>query len=189
MRILKVFGSVCLMTVVAGAQTATRSGPWELEESHSTAGLRGIHSAGNGVVWAGGTDGTVLRSKDGGHLWQPCAIPPNASTLDFGPGMKRLLWFCPADPAICLASTRQPMAAAAGSYSSLIPIRATFGMAFCSRTGSTVSSMAIQRRRQDVLTMHGLACYLPTMEERAGSRLPTWSLSLESPCSRPVIAL
>jgi photosystem II stability/assembly factor-like uncharacterized protein len=71
------------MALVAGAQTATHSGPWELEESESTAGLRGIHSVGNGVVWASGTGGTVLRSEDTGYLWQLCAVPPGASKLDF----------------------------------------------------------------------------------------------------------
>jgi photosystem II stability/assembly factor-like uncharacterized protein len=68
-----------LATLVAGAQ----SGPWELEDSGTTAGLRGIHAVGGGVVWASGTGGTVLRSEDTGYLWQQCAMPPGAGKLDF----------------------------------------------------------------------------------------------------------
>lgn len=56
---------------------------WQLQDSHTTADLRGIHSIGNGVVWASGTNGTVLRTVDGGKLWQACAIPPEAEHLDF----------------------------------------------------------------------------------------------------------
>ena len=56
---------------------------WEIEESHTTASLRGIHNVGGGVAWASGTNGTVLRTEDGGYLWQTCAIPPGAEKLDF----------------------------------------------------------------------------------------------------------
>jgi len=83
MRIIKFLGSVCLIALAAGAQTAPHSGPWELGESDSTAGLRGIHSLGNGVVWASGANGTVMRSEDDGYLWQSCAVPPGANKLDF----------------------------------------------------------------------------------------------------------
>jgi len=38
---------------------------------------------GNGVAWASGTDGTVLRTLDGGAQWQTCPIPPGAENLDF----------------------------------------------------------------------------------------------------------
>lgn len=56
---------------------------WDLEDSHSTASLRGIHNAGGGVAWASGTNGTVLRTEDGGYLWQTCAVPLGAGHLDF----------------------------------------------------------------------------------------------------------
>jgi len=54
-----------------------------MQNSHTTADLRGIHSVGGGVAWASGTNGTVLRTEDGGYLWQVCAIPPGAEHLDF----------------------------------------------------------------------------------------------------------
>src|SRR5580658_7765235 len=78
------FSTICLLAALAaGAQTAGHSGPWELEVSGSTAGLRGIHAVGGGVVWASGTGGTILRSEDGGYEWQQCATPPGPSKLDF----------------------------------------------------------------------------------------------------------
>jgi hypothetical protein len=54
-----------------------------LQSSHTTAGLRGIHSLGNGIAWASGTEGTVLRTTDDGATWQHCSTPPNADKLDF----------------------------------------------------------------------------------------------------------
>src|SRR5271156_686825 len=56
---------------------------WDIEESHTTASLRGIHNVGAGVAWASGTNGTVLRTEDGGYLWQNCTIPPGAEKLNF----------------------------------------------------------------------------------------------------------
>jgi hypothetical protein len=58
-------------------------GQWEIEQSHTTANLRGIHNAGGGVVWASGTQGTVLHSTDDGQTWQTCAVPAGAESLDF----------------------------------------------------------------------------------------------------------
>jgi hypothetical protein len=65
-----------LLTLPAHAQ-------WEIQNSTTTADLRGIHSVGNGVAWASGTNGTVLRTEDGGYMWQSCSMPPGAEHLDF----------------------------------------------------------------------------------------------------------
>jgi hypothetical protein len=54
-----------------------------LQNSNTTADLRGIHNVGGGVAWASGTNGTVLRTEDGGYVWQSCSIPPGAEKLDF----------------------------------------------------------------------------------------------------------
>lgn len=56
---------------------------WALEDSTTTADLRGIDSVGGGVVWASGTNGTVVRTEDGGYQWQPCVVAPGAEHLDF----------------------------------------------------------------------------------------------------------
>lgn len=56
---------------------------WALQDSHTTADLRGIQYIGAGVAWASGTNGTVLRTIDGGAIWQTCSVPPGAEALDF----------------------------------------------------------------------------------------------------------
>jgi hypothetical protein len=68
--------AVILLPCAARAQ-------WEIQDSHTTASLRGIHALGNGVAWASGSGGTVLRTTDDGKVWQVCAIPPNGDKLDF----------------------------------------------------------------------------------------------------------
>jgi photosystem II stability/assembly factor-like uncharacterized protein len=59
---------------------------WTMQESGTTAGLRGIYSVDGQVAWASGTEGTVLRTTDGGGHWTRCATPDAATdgaTLDF----------------------------------------------------------------------------------------------------------
>jgi hypothetical protein len=61
----------------------TAEGQWEIQESHTVADLRGIHFLGGGVAWASGTNGTILRTEEGGSTWRICAVPPGAEDLDF----------------------------------------------------------------------------------------------------------
>ena len=65
------------------ALTLPAQAQWQLQQSNTTADLRGIHSVGNGVAWASGSKGTVLRTTDNGTNWQLCAIPLGAEALDF----------------------------------------------------------------------------------------------------------
>jgi len=74
---------VALLLFAATAAPTTMHAQWDMEESNTTASLRGIVNVGGGVAWASGTNGTVLRSEDGGYLWQSCATPPGAEKLDF----------------------------------------------------------------------------------------------------------
>ncbi len=71
----------CAAVVLMGCGAA--AGQFELEESHSKASLRGIDAVGPGVAWASGSGGTVLRTEDGGYLWQTCTVPKGAEKLDF----------------------------------------------------------------------------------------------------------
>ncbi|SNT24514.1 Uncharacterized protein SAMN05421770_10652 [Granulicella rosea] len=65
------------------AATAAAHAQFELQESHTTASLRGIHAVSAEVAWASGTGGTVLRTEDGGKNWKLCAVPEGAEKLDF----------------------------------------------------------------------------------------------------------
>jgi hypothetical protein len=59
---------------------------WQMQESGTTAGLRGIDSVDGMAAWASGTEGTVLKTTDGGAHWEKCAVPDaekDGATLDF----------------------------------------------------------------------------------------------------------
>jgi len=56
---------------------------WTMQDSGTTASLRGIASVDGKIAWASGTGGTVLKTADGGALWTRCATPPDAEKLDF----------------------------------------------------------------------------------------------------------
>jgi photosystem II stability/assembly factor-like uncharacterized protein len=59
---------------------------WQMQDSGTKASLRGIDSVDGQVVWASGSDGTVLKTIDGGAHWQKCAVPDAATDgakLDF----------------------------------------------------------------------------------------------------------
>ena len=47
-----------------------------------TARLRGISAVSDRVIWASGSDGTVIRTQDGGKSWKTLPVP-GAETLDF----------------------------------------------------------------------------------------------------------
>ena len=55
---------------------------WTAQTSGVTARLRGISAVSDRVAWASGSNGTVLRTTDGGKTWKPIAVPDTAA-LDF----------------------------------------------------------------------------------------------------------
>ncbi|MBW4026047.1 MAG: glycosyl hydrolase [Acidobacteria bacterium] len=74
---------VLLLTTLPALLAAQSHGPWVMQESGSSASLRGIAAVNSSVAWASGTEGTVLRTEDGGAHWRKCAVPPGAEKLDF----------------------------------------------------------------------------------------------------------
>jgi photosystem II stability/assembly factor-like uncharacterized protein len=56
---------------------------WLMEDSGTTAGLRGIHNVDGNVAWASGAEGTVIHTNDGGTHWERCPAPKGAEKLDF----------------------------------------------------------------------------------------------------------
>jgi hypothetical protein len=74
---------VILALLLAVPLAARSEAQWQLLDPPTTADLRGIDNVGGGVAWASGTNGTVVRTEDGGYMWQHCSIPPGAEKLDF----------------------------------------------------------------------------------------------------------
>jgi len=99
---LRVASAVLLASSSVVAQDPA-SGPWVMQSSGTRAGLRGIHAVGapwaSGVAWASGANGTVLRTEDGGYMWQSCAMPLGAEKLDF-----RGIWAWDANTAVIMSS-------------------------------------------------------------------------------------
>jgi photosystem II stability/assembly factor-like uncharacterized protein len=68
--------------VLAQQRPPSRPLTWEIHETGVTARLRGVSAPSVNVVWASGTEGTIIRTTDGGQRWKRLAIP-DADTLDF----------------------------------------------------------------------------------------------------------
>lgn len=88
-----------LLFSVALVAFSDASAQWEMQDSHTTSNLRGIHAVNASVAWASGADGTVLRTQDGGAHWQKCAIPPGGDKLDF-----RGIWAWDASTALVMSA-------------------------------------------------------------------------------------
>lgn len=84
--------ALLLISLSAAAQ-------WQMQDSHTAASFRGIHSVDGQIAWASGTNGTVLRTEDGGAHWQKCAVPPDADKLDF-----RAVWAWDAKNAMVMSA-------------------------------------------------------------------------------------
>jgi photosystem II stability/assembly factor-like uncharacterized protein len=89
----------CVLSIFVLSVFGLASGQWEIQESQSTANLRGIHSVNGLVAWASGASGTVLRTVNGGARWEKCATPPGAEQLDF-----RGIWAWDASNAMVMSS-------------------------------------------------------------------------------------
>jgi photosystem II stability/assembly factor-like uncharacterized protein len=67
---------------VAAAFVVVSAATWTTQTSGVTARLRGISAVSDQVAWASGSNGTVLRTTDGGATWKALAVP-DAAELDF----------------------------------------------------------------------------------------------------------
>lgn len=101
-----VVAALALGTVGVGGPAALASSAvrpaWRVVHSGGTAGLRAISPVSREVVWASGSEGTVLRTTDGGRTWRNVA-PPGTSSLQFR-GLKAF----DADNAVIMSVGAQP---------------------------------------------------------------------------------
>jgi len=66
---------LCFFTNAAFSQ-------WIKQSVNTTASLRGLSVVNEKVIWASGTGGTVIKTIDGGKLWNVITVP-GAEKLDF----------------------------------------------------------------------------------------------------------
>ena len=88
-----------LALIVLISATVQARAQWQIERSGTTASLRGIHAVTADIAWASGTNGTVLRTMDGGQSWRSCIVPAAAEKLDF-----RSVWAWDAGHAMVMSS-------------------------------------------------------------------------------------
>jgi photosystem II stability/assembly factor-like uncharacterized protein len=67
---------------IAVEQTNPHLPRWQEQKSGTAARLRGVSAVNENVVWASGSNGTIVRTLDGGAHWQVSVIP-EAADLDF----------------------------------------------------------------------------------------------------------
>ena len=71
---MKTFVGLVMLTMLAAPR-------WTTQTSGVTARLRGISAVSENVAWASGSGATVLRTTDGGAIWQKLNV--TTETLDF----------------------------------------------------------------------------------------------------------
>jgi photosystem II stability/assembly factor-like uncharacterized protein len=71
-----------LLLVAISVVQAPIAFQWTPQNSSVTARLRGVSAVSERVAWAGGANGTILRTADGGTTWQVLTIP-STEKLDF----------------------------------------------------------------------------------------------------------
>ncbi len=69
MQVIRLIPLLVFAALAAAQSPAPALTVWQMQESGTTAGLRGIDSVDGTVAWASGTNGTVLRTIDGGAHW------------------------------------------------------------------------------------------------------------------------
>jgi photosystem II stability/assembly factor-like uncharacterized protein len=72
--------AVLLAATLAGCQADETGQPapvsaWIAQQSGTSANLRGLSGVSDGVAWASGSDGTFVRTTDGGATWQAGTVP------------------------------------------------------------------------------------------------------------------
>ncbi|HWK30458.1 MAG TPA: hypothetical protein VNR20_00090 [Terriglobales bacterium] len=102
-----------------------------IQGAQTMADFRGVHALNDSVAWVSGTNGTVLRTQDGGVHWEKCAVPLDAEKLDF-----RAIWAWDAQRAEVMSAgpgehhgcSPPPMAAGTGPNSLAIMTRKASGI-------------------------------------------------------------
>jgi photosystem II stability/assembly factor-like uncharacterized protein len=71
---------LCIVTLLVTSQIA--SAQWVKQTVNTSASFRGLSVVNEKIIWASGTEGTVIRTIDGGKTWNVMTVP-GAGKLDF----------------------------------------------------------------------------------------------------------
>ena len=74
---------LAISILIAGTAAGPPPAPsWTMQKSGVVARLRGVSASSARVVWASGSDGTIIRTENAGETWQRLTVP-DADKLDF----------------------------------------------------------------------------------------------------------
>jgi len=73
---------LCACTQQKGKQPDLTNAHWQPQDSGISASFRGISAVDEKIAWVSGTNGSCLRTVDGGLSWQAATVP-GADSLDF----------------------------------------------------------------------------------------------------------
>ena len=79
MNLLQGIGATLILLCLA-ASTGAQS--YVVQRSGTTESLRGVSAVSNQIIWASGTHGTYLTTRNGGRTWRTAQVP-GAESLDF----------------------------------------------------------------------------------------------------------
>jgi photosystem II stability/assembly factor-like uncharacterized protein len=71
-----------IVSFALAVSTFAQPAAWIVQESGTTASLRGVSAVSDKIVWASGSNGTFLRTLDGGTHWNASKVT-GAADLDF----------------------------------------------------------------------------------------------------------
>jgi photosystem II stability/assembly factor-like uncharacterized protein len=71
-----------MRVAIAGMAVLLAAPVWTEQRSGVTARFRGVSAVSDRVAWASGSNGTIVRTADGGATWQRLSVP-DAEKLDF----------------------------------------------------------------------------------------------------------
>ena len=71
---------LCIFTLLVASQVT--SAQWVKQTVNTTASFRGLSVVNEKIVWASGTEGTVIKTIDGGKTWKVMSVP-GAEKIDF----------------------------------------------------------------------------------------------------------
>ena len=81
-RLSKISLCFLILTVFSSGFCSPAIAQWRILDIKTTINMRGIHAVSSNVCWIGGSQGTVLKTVNGGRSWTTLKVP-GGDSLDF----------------------------------------------------------------------------------------------------------